>query len=99
MKLVSVARTLALLLAVVLAGLNCSPDPARARKKTVTQEYHGVKVTDDYQWLENATDPDVKKWSTAQNERARTHLDKIPERALVKDELEWLFAKTSPNYF
>jgi prolyl oligopeptidase len=98
MKLVSVARTPALLLAVVFAFVSCSPDPSRARKKTVTQEYHGVKVADDYQWLENGADPEVKKWSAAQNEKARAHLDKIPERSLVKEELERLFTKTSPNY-
>ena len=98
MKLVCVARTLALLPALVFAVSSCSPDPSRAAKKSLTQEYHGVKVTDDYQWLENAADPNVKKWTASQNERARTHLDKIPERALVKGELERLFAKTSPNY-
>ncbi len=98
MKSVLVARAPAFLLAVFFAFAGCSPDPARARKKPVTQEYHGVKVADDYQWLENTADPEVKKWSATQNERARAHLDKIPERALVKDELERLFAKTSANY-
>src|SRR6185503_4986906 len=99
MKPAAVARTPSLLLALVFVFVSCSPDPARTMKKTVTQEYHGVKVADDYQWLENGRDPEVKKWSAAQNERARTHLDKIPERALIKDELERLFARTSPNYF
>src|SRR4030095_8351625 len=49
-------------------------------KKPVTDEYQGVKVQDDYQWLEKDDDPAVKAWSDAQNQRTRKYLDKLPDR-------------------
>ena len=106
MKFVSVARTLALLAVLVLSGASCSKeggaksagDALKAARKAVTNEYHGVKVAEDYQWLENATAPDVQKWSAAQNVQARSYLDKLETRPLVHDQLGRLFAQTSPNY-
>ena len=67
-------------------------------KKTVTDEYHGVKVEDDYQWLENDADPAVKTWSDAQNQRTRAYIDKLPDRATIEKQLTDWFAKTSPSY-
>src|SRR4051812_7027748 len=49
-------------------------------KKPVTDEYHGVKVVDDYRWLETAGTPEVKVWTEAQNRRTRAYLDAVPER-------------------
>jgi prolyl oligopeptidase len=83
----------------LLSLCSCSRDESVATKKPATQEYHGVKVVDDYAWLENANDPDVKKWNAAQYVKARTHLDQLPERNFVTEELTRLYAKTSPNYF
>ncbi len=40
-------------------------------KKPVTDTYQGVQVVDEYRWLENGSDPAVKKWAEAQNEFAR----------------------------
>src|SRR4051812_2088599 len=98
MKIISVARALALLAAILFVLVPVLPAAVKAPKKSVTHEYHGVKVTDDYEWLENAADPAVKKWSAAENEQARSYLDKLPTRAFVADQLQRLFAKTSPNY-
>src|ERR1700737_205066 len=67
-------------------------------KKAVTDEYQGVKVQDDYQWLEIDADPAVKKWSDAQNKRTRAYLDKLPDRARIEKQLTEWYAKTSPSY-
>jgi len=67
-------------------------------KKTVTDEYQGVKVQDDYQWLEIDADPAVKRWSDAQNKRTRAYLDKLPGRAAIEKQLTEWYAKTSPSY-
>src|SRR5262249_17271156 len=67
-------------------------------KKPATNEYHGVTVVDDYQWLENGSSPEVRLWSVAQNERARAVLDKLPVRPWVEDRLAHLLSDNSTNY-
>ena len=42
-----------------------------ADKRPVTDSYHGIKVVDDYRWLEDWDDPAVKQWSATQNSRTR----------------------------
>lgn len=49
-----------------------------AEKKPVTGTYHGERVVDDYQWLEDWTNPAVQAWSNAQNAHARSVLDALP---------------------
>src|ERR1700759_3864694 len=80
------------------ANLMAAETTAPAAKKPVTNEYQGVKVTDDYQWLENDSDPEEKAWSDAQNQNTRAFLDKLPERAAIEKQLTEWFARTSPNY-
>lgn len=69
-----------------------------AAKKPVTDEYHGVKVVDNYRWLENWDDPAVKAWSEGQNAYARSILDKIPFRGAVADRLRQLEEGASVEY-
>src|SRR5207248_2038553 len=64
----------------------------------VTDEYQGVKVEDNYQWLEQDDDPAVKAWSDAQSRRTREYLDKLPDRAAIEKQLTDWYAKTSPSY-
>src|SRR6267142_443954 len=67
-------------------------------KKPVTDEYQGVKVEDNYQWLEQDDDPAVKAWSDGQSRRTREYLDKLPDRAAIEKQLTDWYAKTSPSY-
>ena len=67
-------------------------------KKPVTDEYQGIKVEDNYQWLESDTDPEVKGWSDAQNQKTRAYLDKLPDRPAIEKQLADWYAKTSPSY-
>jgi prolyl oligopeptidase len=73
--------------------------PPNSPKHPVTDEYHGVTVTDDYRWLENWDDPSVKQWSAAQNTRTREYLDHLPSRAAIKDRLKQLIGAASPSYY
>jgi prolyl oligopeptidase len=84
------------LCSVALAG--SKPNPPTP-KRPVINEYHGVKVEDDYQWLENDNDPQVKAWSDAQSRRARAYLDGLPDRQKIQKQLTEWYAKTSPSYF
>jgi len=61
--------------------------PPQTEKKPVTDTYHGVKVADDYRWLENFSDPAVKAWAKAQNAYSRKFLDALPERKPILEEL------------
>src|SRR5207237_5379795 len=79
-------------------SLSAADTNAQTRKKPVTDEYQGVKVQDDYQWLENDADPAVKTWSDAQNQRTCAYIDKLPDRATIEKQLTDWFAKTSPSY-
>jgi prolyl oligopeptidase len=75
------------------------PKPPDTPRHPVTDEYQGVKVTDDYRWLENWDDPAVKQWSAAENARTREYLDHLPARAAIKDRLHQLIAASSAAYY
>ncbi len=81
------------------AGLTNAAQPAPATpKKPVVNEYHGVKVEDDYQWLEKNDDPAVKAWSAEENARTRAYLDQLPGRPMIEQRLTKLYAQDSPTY-
>lgn len=67
-------------------------------KKPVTDEYHGVKVVDDYRWLEDTGSPAVKAWTEAQNKYSRAWLDARPERAAIEAKLTALYEKHTPSH-
>ncbi|HZY90138.1 MAG TPA: hypothetical protein VFE78_35280, partial [Gemmataceae bacterium] len=94
---------LALALIVVLVGLAPARDDAPLSspptpKKPVTDVYHGVKVVDDYRWLENAEGPGVRQWTEAQNKYARAVLDKSPALRPLRERLKALLGAPSPGY-
>ncbi|MEZ5384276.1 MAG: prolyl oligopeptidase family serine peptidase [Prosthecobacter sp.] len=67
-------------------------------KKSVTDEYHGVKVVEDYRWLEESGSPAVKAWTDVQNQYSRAWLDARPDRAEIEAELTSLYAKDTPSH-
>ncbi|MGC1448777.1 MAG: prolyl oligopeptidase family serine peptidase [Candidatus Sulfotelmatobacter sp.] len=75
------------------------PKPPAAPKHSVSDEYQGVKVTDDYRWLENWDDPAVKQWSAAENAHTREYLDHLPARSAIKERLKELIAASSEAYY
>jgi prolyl oligopeptidase len=85
-----------------LAGFAQGPSvskPPDTPKRPVTDEYQGVKVTDDYRWLENWDDPAVKQWSATQNAHAREYLDHLPARAAIRARVAQLIAAGSASYY
>jgi prolyl oligopeptidase len=67
-------------------------------KRPVIDTYFGVKVEDDYQWLENWSNPAVQAWSNEQNRRARAFLASLPARDQIYRSLQALARKTSADY-
>ena len=54
----------------------------------VTNDYHGVGVVDDYQWMENAGSPKVRDWVAEQNARTRAYFSELPFRAGLAEQLQ-----------
>jgi prolyl oligopeptidase len=69
-----------------------------APPKPVTHEYHGVSVTDNFEWLEDGNDPAVKSWVAAENTFSRQYLEAIPARPAVHERLQALMTSTSNVY-
>ena len=94
-----ICLTLYLLTLAAFAQSPSIPRPPDTPKRPVSDQYHGVKVTDDYRWLENWDDPGVKQWSTAENARTRGYFDQLPSRPAIKQRLQQLIAASSASYF
>lgn len=72
--------------------------PATA-KRPVVNEYHGVKVTDDYQWLENGADAEVKAWTVEQNKKTRAYFDQAQARAALRERIKTILSSTSADRY
>ncbi len=70
-----------------VAGAPAEIDYPPAPKHPVTQTFHGVEVTDNYQWLEDPKGPGVAAWVAAENKLTRSILDTSPVRATIEKEL------------
>jgi len=68
-------------------------------KHPVADKYQGVTITDDYRWLENWDDPEVKQWNASQNARSREYLDHLPARPAIKERLRRLLNASSASYY
>ncbi len=66
------------------------PDYPRAHRSDVIDTYHGVRVADPYQWLEDAAAPETTAWVAEQNALTRSILDS-PARDEVAARLTTLF--------
>ncbi|HYW46769.1 MAG TPA: prolyl oligopeptidase family serine peptidase [Bryobacteraceae bacterium] len=89
----------AILLTALLSGAADQAPPApETPKRPVTDDYSGVKVVDDYRWLEQGADPEVRQWSSGQNARTRAYLDRLPMRAAIVERLGQLYNNPSPRF-
>jgi prolyl oligopeptidase len=58
----------------------------------VTENFHGVEVTDPYRWLEDQDSERTRQWINEQTDYARSHLDAIPGRERVRERIAELLA-------
>jgi prolyl oligopeptidase len=66
-------------------------------KRPIIDAYQSVTVSDDYRWLEDPKNPEVKAWSAAQNRLTRSYLDQLPQRVPIERQLKALL-KSSVNF-
>ncbi len=83
MSLVTLAAAPALALA---APIEYPP----SRTVEQTDDFHGVKVSDPYRWLEDVDSADTKEWVTAQNKVTFDFLAQLPKRETIKQRLQEL---------
>jgi prolyl oligopeptidase len=83
--------------AFALAWQTIPPLPSTP-KHPVVDDYNGVKVTDDYRWLEDSKSPAVVAWTQAENAHARAILDALPIRNQIQAFLKKLDETSSPGF-
>lgn len=91
------ATTKWILTTVILAASSFSMF-AQTPRKPVTDEYYGIKVVDDYRWLDDMKDSAVNAWTGAQNRTTRAFLDGIPGRAAIETRLKQILEEKSSRY-
>jgi len=72
--------------------------PPLTKKRPVTDVYHGVRVSDDYRWLEDGRCDAVQQWSDAQNAHARSVLDRLPHVARIRARVTEILAAETVSY-
>jgi prolyl oligopeptidase len=93
-----VRRAAAVLIVFAAMSLSAAPKYPPAAKKPVTKQYGSVTFRDDYAWLENASDPAVKKWVAEENALTRSILDGVPARGAIAAGLTKLFKAPRITY-
>ena len=80
-----------------LAGCAAS-GPPQTPQIPVVNEYHGVKVIDPYQWLEDWNDKRVRTWSEKQNAYARGILGNLPHVEELHERISEVLTAESVSY-
>lgn len=91
-----------LLLLVALAAVPAVPsaaEPPETPRKPTTVTYHGIKVSEDFRWLEDVDSPAVKKWAEAQTEHAEKHLDGLKDLNAITKRWVAMLEKEPPSFY
>jgi prolyl oligopeptidase len=59
-------------------------DAIETPRAPVSSTYHGVTVTEDYRWLEDAASEQSRSWTMAQDRRTRRYLESLPCHGAVR---------------
>src|SRR5260370_1155009 len=81
----------------LLTGCMTELPLVRAPRIPVTDTFHGVDVTEDYRWLEDASADETVAWTRAQQDRSATYFGEIGWRTALRARVEQLlkFEKTA----
>ena len=93
-----IAASVFVLTGLMIAGRDPSEPPAsvagppRADKRPLEETRHGVKVVDNYRWLEDGSSPDTQKWVAEEMAYTRSLLDPLPGRQAIHRRLTELLS-------
>lgn len=82
---------------IVLSGCVVSRPP-QTPQIPVANEYHGVKVIDPYEWLEDWNDKRVQSWSDKQNNYARGILNNLAYVEELRERITEILTAESVSY-
>ena len=68
------------------------------RREPVTTTYHGIEVTEDYRWLEDAGSEETQAWTRAQHERTIAYLSALPSYDEIRRRAEEILKAESTSY-
>lgn len=91
-------RAVAFCLAILACLLAQAGEYPETRQEATANTYHGVRVEDPYQWLEDWSSQEVKDWSAAQSAFAREMLDSLPYRVELAATIEASLSDTDYYY-
>jgi prolyl oligopeptidase len=77
-----------------MAGLST----VETKRAPVTTTYHGVEVTEDYRWLEDAGSAEAQTWTEAQHERTMAYLRSLPSYEAIRRRAEEILKADSVSY-
>ena len=98
MKIVSQLTTLfsfALATTIPVAAVQYPETP----KEPVTDNYHGVDVTENYRWLEDGEDRRVGEWIDAQNDTTEAYLEKLPGTDSIRAAVTAIMSSEEVGYY
>jgi prolyl oligopeptidase len=85
-----------LLVGVVFAGedarVAAPSEPPKAEKRPLEETLHGVKIIDNYRWLEDADSPETQKWVGEEMAYTSAVLDPLPGRDRIHQRLTELLS-------
>jgi prolyl oligopeptidase len=94
MRIPAISRALrggtALALGLVAAALANAQGQPVAPVRPVTTDYFGTQVVDNYRYMEDLGNAEVRAWMKAQADYTRAKLDAIPGRAALKERIHAL---------
>ena len=64
----------------------------KTRQTNQVDDYHGVKVSDNYRWLEDDNSPETRAWVEAENKVTFGYLETISERKGIRERITKLWS-------
>ena len=94
--MIGIVFSLVLLAVAVYAGNDAkdssTASPPKAEKRPLEETLHGVKIVDNYRWLEDGTSPETQKWVAEEMAYTRGVLDPLPGRDAIHKRLTELLS-------